>query len=259
MEPWQSSLNIAAFTANAACTWGVGLGLIGAGAMQRLGMRTNKEVSADHPTLVTPKGWAFAIWSPIFIGEGVFTVYQASMSSSSSSTLQALSPWWQSTCAAQVLWTLAFGRDNQPASSILISGIAASLLKVYSISAGASDVDYWRVHVPFTVHTSWVCCATLVQWNILAAQHISERWQADLAAGSVLAATVGTGFMSAYFSDPIPAMVGAWALWAIGINTAETKAGKAEKQASAQAKQYAKIAAAGLLIGGGMTAVRNAF
>ena len=39
------------------------------GTERRLFGSTNPEVSQRYDTLVTPKGWAFAIWALIFVGE----------------------------------------------------------------------------------------------------------------------------------------------------------------------------------------------
>jgi len=33
-------------------------------------------VSEEYTAIVTPAGWAFAIWSVIFTGEGIFAVWQ---------------------------------------------------------------------------------------------------------------------------------------------------------------------------------------
>lgn len=60
--------NIAAYIFNAAITYGVGVSGY---------FPTNEELSAKYQTLVTPSGYAFAIWGIIFLSEAVFTVLQA--------------------------------------------------------------------------------------------------------------------------------------------------------------------------------------
>ena len=48
-------VNILAFAINVVVTYGIGVGGI-------LDLPTNDELSAKYQTLVTPIGWAFAIW-----------------------------------------------------------------------------------------------------------------------------------------------------------------------------------------------------
>ncbi len=57
--PWQVA-SAWAFAFNTAANFG--MGVVPARFCQRLGLEDNKTVSEAFPTLVTPAGWAFAIW-----------------------------------------------------------------------------------------------------------------------------------------------------------------------------------------------------
>merc|ERR1712166_1671056 len=185
--------NELAFGANCLFTYGIGTGMLGAAMMHRLGLRTNKEISQSWPTLVTPKGWAFAIWGPIFLGEAALTVFQ-SMDRASPHTelLRRISPAWQLTCVAQSLWTVAFARDNMIVSTPLFLVIGGALLHAYSDVAASElpGVAYWCVHVPLAMHCSWVCCALVVQTNLAAAKHFPSK-QGILSIISILTAGLG--------------------------------------------------------------------
>ena len=74
-----SLATLAAFGANTYVTYVIGSGTGGGAWLKKLlspDGKTNKEISALHPTLVTPAGWAFAIWGPIFIGEAANALWQ---------------------------------------------------------------------------------------------------------------------------------------------------------------------------------------
>ena len=61
-------MNLLFYIINVVITYGVGvLGWYG---------KTNSEVSAEYPTLLTPVGWAFSIWAVIFIAQGVWVGQQ---------------------------------------------------------------------------------------------------------------------------------------------------------------------------------------
>ena len=56
--------------------------------------QTNEELSAKYQTLITPAGYAFAIWGPIFIWEGAFAIAQLLPRWRQADVVQLLTPWW---------------------------------------------------------------------------------------------------------------------------------------------------------------------
>ena len=56
--------------------------------------KTNEELSEKYQTLITPAGYAFAIWGPIFIWEGAFAVVQLLPRWRDAAVVQAMTPWW---------------------------------------------------------------------------------------------------------------------------------------------------------------------
>lgn len=251
---WQLA-NAAAFGINTAVTYGVGTGLA---RLSSLGLQTNKEVSQAHPTIVTPKGWAFSIWGPIFIGEAAFTAWSFYLSDDGTKrAIQALSPHWQLVCLGQAFWTVSFARSNMIVSAASLPFITAQLVKVYHgiNQLGLTGREYWYVHLPIALHASWACCASLVQLNITSSVYIPSL-DTLLARLSIVAAAAGNVALSWYSSDPIPSFVGAWALWAIGANSIEAPTHAASNPkgwlASAEvAKNWARIGAV-LLVGLGV-------
>jgi hypothetical protein len=210
---WQK-LNLAAFGANTLVTYALGsTDKIG----KLIGAKSNKQMSDKYPTLVTPKGYAFAIWAPIFLLEGGFSVWQLYQSDSN---LLAASPYWCTGCMLQAAWTIAFAFDNVTFSTVLLGGIAAAVGSAYSciqrIDTSGSTVDYVLSAFPFALHAGWLVAATLVNINIATvAAKASPQLQLRLAwASEIVAAVLGTT-LSVYFYEPTFMMVGAWALRAI--------------------------------------------
>ena len=88
-------LNAVAFAVNVVFTYGIGVLGIG-------NLPNNNEVSEKYQTLVTPAGWAFAIWALIFIMQFVFVVVQLLPKYSSSPlVLTGVRYWYVFTCLFQ--------------------------------------------------------------------------------------------------------------------------------------------------------------
>jgi len=96
-------LNLAAFLVNLGITYGSLTGAFGP---------TNSSLSAKYHTLITPSGFAFSIWGPIFIWEGVFAVAQMFPSYRGSMLVKTITPWWLSACLFQCAWTFLRAGDH---------------------------------------------------------------------------------------------------------------------------------------------------
>merc|ERR1719181_542557 len=89
---WKTWVNLGAYVVNTIVTYTSLTGVFGA---------TNTELSKKYQTLVTPAGWAFSIWGPIFLWEGIFVVAQLFPSFRESTTVLRVSPWWWALCTFQ--------------------------------------------------------------------------------------------------------------------------------------------------------------
>eukprot|EP00438_Fugacium_kawagutii_P035466 Skav216647 [mRNA] locus=scaffold1255:244088:244471:+ [translate_table: standard] len=83
----QSWVNMLAYLVNLGITYGSLTGAFGA---------TNQELSEKYQILITPAGYAFAIWGAIFTWEGVFAVAQMFPSLGASPVVDRTPPvlWW---------------------------------------------------------------------------------------------------------------------------------------------------------------------
>ncbi|CAK9031056.1 Uncharacterized protein SCF082_LOCUS19468 [Durusdinium trenchii] len=177
----QSWMSLVAYAMNLGVTYGSLTGAFG---------KTNTKLSEKYQTLVTPAGYAFSIWGPIFIWEGVFAVAQMFPTLGSSAVVETMTPWWICACCFQVAWTVFFAQEIIPVSLACMLGILLSLL------IGILRTDYLpdiSVKEYFLLRVSLCTIAVLVALFALAAPR----------------------------ADPIIALVACWALLGIFVELSD--------------------------------------
>jgi hypothetical protein len=199
---------------------------------------THKDEPAGIPRahwsrgLVSPAGWAFAIWGPIFIGEAAFTAAVAAPSLATSnptaaSVFAAVAPWWAGACGLQALWCVAFRPWAKNARHFWLSGAllaaeAATLGAAHRVMVSVSKTNplslgmYVCGHAPLAMHFGWITAAAVVSLNsFVAVRRVKTSTRVSLAFASTwLAASLGACVTSTS-GDPIFALVLAWALSAV--------------------------------------------
>jgi len=208
---WKNWLNSAAYVLNTAVTYSSLTGIYGA---------TNTELSKKYQTLVTPAGWAFSIWGPIFLWEAVFVGAQFFPRFRNSETVLRMSPWWWALCVFQAAWTLVFAQDWITMALLLMFSILASLLGIALSTDGLqmSAAEYFLVRAPLSLQLGWIIVASTLNLNVQAdAVHASQETLLALAVlSSAAVLAVATAFTFAVKSpDPFVGIVAAWAFGAI--------------------------------------------
>jgi len=166
-------------------------------------LKSNKQISEKYPTLVTPSGYAFAIWGLIFLLEAISVCWQFTLLTEEEVhthghgripfLFSSGSYYWVMTCVLQCLWTLAFGWDLIFISTGLMLGLLHSVYHTYhenlfalhnlpSADLVSEGYAYFWAALPFAVHASWVVVAAIVQVNIfVVARKASSNVQMALA------------------------------------------------------------------------------
>lgn len=201
--------NLIAYFANVLVTYASLTGIFG---------ETNAALSKKYQTLVTPVGWAFSIWGPIFIWEGIFAVAQMLPQLRASAVAQRVTPWWCSACAFQVLWTLFFAREFIASALLCMLAILGSLLGLI-LSVDSVDTvglqEFWLLRAPFSLHTGWIVAASAVNANVQAdAARASPGILLSFAIVSlgIVFAVVTFFAVAAPKPDPISCVAAAWAV-----------------------------------------------
>jgi hypothetical protein len=121
------------------------------------GIPDNGELSDKYQTILTPSGWAFAIWGIIFTAEGIFAVTQMVPKYRDHPMVQdGVKIWYFVSCLVQSGWTIAFGYEVIILSLIFMVSI---LLSLYMILVSQNNVEsdgtvgeYWLFRFPFAIH-----------------------------------------------------------------------------------------------------------
>jgi len=210
---WRNVANLAAYVVNSIITYTSLTGIYGP---------TNTELSKKYQTLVTPAGWAFAIWGPIFIAEGAWVVAQLLKPYRAHPAVEAGTPWWLAACLFQVCWTFAFAQEVIWLSLVMMLGILGSLLGM-AIQAdrtllSLSFQEYALLRAPFALHLGWILCASAVNTNVLADyERASPGTLLGVAVTSLAAilAVVTAFTLATKSAEPVVGLVAAWALTAV--------------------------------------------
>jgi hypothetical protein len=136
----------------------------------------NGSQSEKYQTIVTPSGWAFSIWGPIYILQAIWVIAQMFPRFRGHPLVQnGVSYWYLATCLIQVGWTFAFAFDIIWLSLVFMVGILITLFIIAVLQYYQYDNpenpkriwDFWLFILPFALHFGWIICATAVNTNVV--------------------------------------------------------------------------------------------
>jgi hypothetical protein len=143
---------------------------VGVNALAGAGMLFGTSTGAVSDTVetgVTPAGWAFSIWSVIFLGVLIFAGYQA--------LPRARAPRYDALAVPFILanlfngfWQVPWLTRNFGLAAVVIVGILASLAWLYVRldRMELSTVERWVLGVPISLFLAWLCVATALNITI---------------------------------------------------------------------------------------------
>jgi translocator protein len=188
-------------------------------AVGRVNNVTPEAISAKYPTVITPAGYAFSIWSLIYFGLIVFSIYQALPKNlekfRSIRTVYILS------CVLNCAWIYAWHGEMILICLAVIAMLAASLLFIdLRLKNNLSYGDYWAANVPFGIYFGWVTAAMIVN-SVIALGVLgvdvsgpAATWVGVIAV--LIAAAIGV-FVRVKLIDYFFPLAIAWALTGIGV------------------------------------------
>jgi len=217
---WKLNITTAvAYVANTVVTYLSQTGIFG---------YTNQELSLKYQTLVTPKGFAFAIWGVIFLLQGVFSVAQLFPSlRQKKEVVEGVNYWYVSVCVFQCAWTIAFAQDIVWLSLVFMLGIWTSLtLLAQSLCTVHAHkpptwTDYLLFYAPFLMHYGWVTAASVLNVNVTlvaydGGAHVLLLTSAIISLVPLVLLGVYNPFVSPTGVDGVFSAVISWALYGIG-------------------------------------------
>ena len=193
---------------------------------------TSKEVSDSYPSLFTPPGYVFSIWSVIYTLLIVFMIYQALPSQSEASYLRPTAIFFVLGGLINTSWLILFHYSfGQPGiyafTPILIGLFLVLMLYTYvKLEVGAVYVptkEKIAVHLPISVYAGWVSLAVIA--NIASVLNVvvpgiplatQELWTALV----IIVALIIAMLMLVIRRDAAYGLVVVWAT--VGIATIQT-------------------------------------
>jgi benzodiazapine receptor len=193
-----------------------------AGASTLINGKTTGQVSDSYPTLITPQGFTFAIWSVIYILLGAFVVYQALPGHRGKPFHVRISFLFILSCLLNASWIFLWQYGLFAYSVILIFGLLASLAAIYlRLNIGKSVVPLGEricVQLPFSVYIGWITVASIA--NVAVAVTVAG-WSdfgispSSWAALVIVIALIITLIIIATRKDVAYSLVIIWALFGI--------------------------------------------
>ncbi len=190
------------------------------------GGQDNGTMSRRYQTLITPAGYAFAIWGVIFIGVLAYAIYQVMPGQRSNPRFTAAAPWVIANMIFNGFWTVIFGQEWIAFATLVI---IADLLTLYKIvdalginRVRVSPVETWLARVPFSIYFGWltvattVCIALFLKANGFNAFGLGEQTWAVV----ILVVALGIGaVIFNHYRNIAYILVFTWAYYAISVQT----------------------------------------
>lgn len=184
-----------------------------------IGGVTTGEVSDRYPTVITAAGYAFSIWSLIYLGLVAFSIYQAMPGNLV--RFRPVRSLYVVTCVLNCAWLYFFHREQMAVCLAILAALQITLVIILTLFRRSGETaGSIFTSAPFGLYAGWVTAATLLNFVIfLVAAGVSlssTAWTAIgvvcLIAAAGIAAAVRFGLSNYVFPLAI-----AWAAAAIAV------------------------------------------
>ena len=189
--------------------------------------KTIGNVSDNIKSLFTPAGYAFSIWGLIYLLLFGFAIYQGKSlfkKRKEDSFVEKIGIWFIISCIANCLWIFSWIYGYTGLSCVFIFLLLIALLKiVVNLNINLNKVStskFTFLHLPFIIYSGWVTVASVanvssylvkIDWNGFGIS--DEIWTIIM----ILIAVIINALMLFKKNMSAFALVGAWALIAIGV------------------------------------------
>lgn len=219
---------------------------------------TIADISRRYPALFTPADYAFSIWGLIYLGLLLFVIYQGRSffgNTEAETLVRQIGGWFILSCLANAAWVLAWVYDLTGLSVLIMLVLFFSLWKIIV----RTDMELTDPPVrtitfvwwPFCLYAGWISVALFANIAAYLSKLNRGGWgieESVWAIGMIGVAGALHLFMTWKRNMREFALVGAWALIAIGV---------ANRDRAAPVAVTAFIMAAILLVSSGIHGYRN--
>lgn len=181
------------------------------------GMNTG-EVSALYPSLFTPAGFTFSIWSIIYLLLLGFIFIQWRLRAQP--FFKALSGWFLVSCVANASWIVAWHYLYINTSLVIMLILLFSLIKLFLLlqPQKLSTVEKIFVRATFTVYFSWICVATIANVSALLVAVSWSGYPLQAATWTMILILIAVSlsvFITLQYKVPAYILVTIWAVFGI--------------------------------------------
>ncbi len=180
---------------------------------------TPDAVSDRYPTILTPAGYAFSIWTLIYIGIIAFSIYQ--LLPRNLARFRPVRSLYVVSCVLNCAWIYFWHHDQIAICLLVILALLFTLILIvrqFSLDAESGGALFTKI--PFGIYAGWVTAATLVNFvvflNYLGVSFGSQTWNAIGVALILLAAVVAAAVRWKLKNYIFPMSI-AWAATAIAV------------------------------------------
>ncbi|WP_231645480.1 TspO/MBR family protein [Mycolicibacterium mengxianglii] len=190
------------------------------------------DVTRRFEVYFMPAGYAFSIWSVIYLGliaySGYLCLAAPRARARDTDTARAIAPWYLLTAVANCGWLFAWHYNHFALSMLVMIVLLASLIVIYRQLAAhpaTSTFELWAVHLPFRVYLGWISVATIANATITLDAAGWDGFGLTEPAWGVVMVVVATALgltMSVVFADIAYVAVVVWALIAVAVRLSDT-------------------------------------
>ncbi len=125
------------------------------------------EVSSRYQTLFTPAGYAFLIWTLIYISLFGFALYQGRslFTDAKNKVVSDIGWWFLYSCIANCLWVINWVNDYIFTSVLLMILLLYTLIQIILKTRMELDLVSWKkilfVWWPFSLYAGWITMALI--------------------------------------------------------------------------------------------------
>ena len=186
--------------------------------------QTTGAVANQFDVYFFPAGYAFSIWSLIYLGLAAFAVYQALPDQRHNPRLRRVGYMVMLTGLANIAWIFFWHYELFPLSLLAMLILLGALIAIYQLlevgQIRVSAAEKWLVQAPFSIYLAWVTVATIANVTILLAYLDWDGWGISPAVWTVIMIIIGLAIaavVSLPRSDTAYLLVIAWAFTAIAV------------------------------------------
>ena len=178
-------------------------------------------ISDKYPTHITPAGYAFSIWSLIYIGMIGFSIYQMLPSQADNPRFRAIRTVYLLNCVANCAWIYLWHYEQIIAALGVIFLLLATLVYInIKLQNTETATEAWLSKIPFSIYFGWVTVASILNATIALVYlgvATSDFTAQILGAGLIIIAVILGILMRFKLNLTAYPVAVAWALTAIAV------------------------------------------